>query len=683
MRILTLISARILAAALVVSPLVSPLTTAGSRGTARADDLAAAVRQVLNQVDPMIVRLRPVGRAQSADGVSSIAPTTGLVVSTDGEILTSAFALRGDPATVLVETQSGDRYPAEIVATDFLRKLVLLRTGAGQWTAPAVTPRTAARTGQWVIAVGRYYSSQTSNVAVGIVSARDRIHGLAVQTDARVSPMNYGGPLVDLDGHVHGIVVPLSPAGSGEVSAGVEWYDSGIGFAIPLEDALRSVAKLRSGKDLRPGLLGIALSGDDPFSPEVVIARVHPGGPAETAGVQPQDRIVAVNGTAVDRRAVLESAVARSYAGDVLQLKLRRGEQQRNISVTLAEQLPVVRPGFLGLLPLARPLPNAAGAAPEADAPAPDEASAAEVIVLQQGPAAAAGLSGRITILKVNETEIPHTERLTAAVAQLTPGRTVTLQFRRAEQSEPETISLTTTERPQALTAVQDQDRQAWLQAMGVTADSDAPPAREDLPLNDLGHFVLLKPGQLPAACPHGLVVLLSTAGQSEESILRRWQPVMNSHALAVAIPANPENTPLSSEDLQLLSGTLMTAITQGGTDRARIVAVAAAPQADMAVPVLLGARSPVRGLAMETGWIALPPDVRREGLANRSVLLLDEAGDRQQQALLQQAVRQLQDGGVQVLTPATSNSTASNSTAAATAAVGQIADLTLLLKAL
>ena len=73
------------------------------------------------------------------------------------------------------------------------------------------------------------------NVSVGIVSALDRIWGKAIQTDAKISPNNYGGPLVDIAGRVLGVLVPMSPDGSGEV-AGVEWYDSGIGFAVPLED---------------------------------------------------------------------------------------------------------------------------------------------------------------------------------------------------------------------------------------------------------------------------------------------------------------------------------------------------------------------------------------------------------------------------------------------------------------
>src|SRR5256885_2038084 len=70
------------------------------------------------------------------------------------------------------------------------------------------------------------------SVSVGIVSALGRMYGKAVQTDAKVSPVNYGGPLVGIDGRVQGVLVPASPRGDSD-AAGVEWYDSGIGFAIP------------------------------------------------------------------------------------------------------------------------------------------------------------------------------------------------------------------------------------------------------------------------------------------------------------------------------------------------------------------------------------------------------------------------------------------------------------------
>src|SRR5207244_5111739 len=98
-----------------------------------------------------------------------------------------------------------------------------------------------------------------------------------------VSPVNYGGPLVDIEGRVVGVLVPVSPQAGGDV-AGVEWYDGGIGFAIPLADVYASLDRLKAGKDLLPGLIGVTLKGRDMYADQPVIDRVRYGSPAQQAG---------------------------------------------------------------------------------------------------------------------------------------------------------------------------------------------------------------------------------------------------------------------------------------------------------------------------------------------------------------------------------------------------------------
>ena len=102
-------------------------------------------------------------------------------------------------------------------------------------------------------------------MAVGILSALNRVWGKAIQTDAAVSPNNYGGPLVDVRGRVLGVLVPLSPQGADEL-AGVEWYDSGIGFAIPLEDIQNILPRWKKGEDLHAGRAGLSLKGPNPYT---------------------------------------------------------------------------------------------------------------------------------------------------------------------------------------------------------------------------------------------------------------------------------------------------------------------------------------------------------------------------------------------------------------------------------
>src|SRR5438309_2740162 len=168
-------------------------------------------------------------------------PTTSLVVAQDGYIISSAFNFANKPSAIFVSLPGHkERYVAKAIATDTTRMLTLLKIEAKGLPVPETTPKKEIKVGQWSLALGRAWAALDGppSISTGIVSAIGRIWGKAIQTDAKVSPLNYGGPLVDLHGRVMGVLVPASPRGQDE-TAGVEWYDSGIGFAIPLEDINR------------------------------------------------------------------------------------------------------------------------------------------------------------------------------------------------------------------------------------------------------------------------------------------------------------------------------------------------------------------------------------------------------------------------------------------------------------
>jgi serine protease Do len=220
-----------------------------------ADEEQAAFAAAVDRVAPAVVQIETVGGLERVDGVLlGTGPTTGLAVDPGGYIISSAFNFIGKPASILVRLPDGARKPARLVATDHARMLVLLKIEAERpLLVCEIAPRRQMRVGQWTIAVGRTFQGDRPNMAVGILSALDRVWGRAIQTDAAVSPNNYGGPLVDVRGRVMGVLVPLSPQAAGEV-AGMEWYDSGIGFAIPLEHIQQVLPRLKKGEDLYPGL---------------------------------------------------------------------------------------------------------------------------------------------------------------------------------------------------------------------------------------------------------------------------------------------------------------------------------------------------------------------------------------------------------------------------------------------
>ena len=210
--------------------------------------------------------------------------------------------------------------------------------------------------GQWAIAVGRTFEQPEPNMSVGIVSATNRIWSTAIQTDAKISPANYGGPLIDIQGRVLGVLVPLSPQGQGGEVAGAEWYDSGIGFAVPLADILERLPTLKSGKDLHPGVMGISLkAGRHLFACPRSSPPCQAGSPAYKAGLRAGDTIVEIDGDAIARQSQLKHALGPALRRRQGARRLHRGKdkpERREADVELADKLIPYEHPFLGILPL-------------------------------------------------------------------------------------------------------------------------------------------------------------------------------------------------------------------------------------------------------------------------------------------------------------------------------------------
>lgn len=312
----------------------------------------AAFRAAVARVAGAVVRIEPPAGAGAA--IDS-GPSTGLVIDPQGLILASEFAVPDRVAEVVVSTAAAGRRLARVRGRDRGRGLVLLETEAVP-DAPALepAPREQLRPGQWAIAVGRGWPAAEPGVSVGVVSAIDRCWGLAVQTDAAVSPMNYGGPLVDVSGRVIGLLVPL-PADTAGMQRGSDLYDSGIGFAIPLAEVLPLVPRLRAGERLEPGVLGLAWESRDSINGEPVIGGVPAGSPAAAAGLASGDRVIGVAGRTVNRVADVRHALAPLHAGDDVVIDVERiaghaRPQRLSLTATLADRLPPTRRGLLGIV---------------------------------------------------------------------------------------------------------------------------------------------------------------------------------------------------------------------------------------------------------------------------------------------------------------------------------------------
>lgn len=588
-----------------------------------------AFQVAVRRVTPSVVRIETIGGLEQVEGVLfGTGPTTGIVATPDGYLVSSAFNFLHQPASILVQLADGTRKAARLVATDRSRMIVLLKIDADRpLPVPEPAPENELRVGQWAIAVGWTFESSGPNMAVGVLSALNRIWGKAVQTDAAVSPNNYGGPLVDIRGRVIGVLVPLSPDESSEV-AGYEWYDSGIGFAIPWQQVQALVPRLKQGKDLLPGVAGIRFAGPALFLAEPILAGCRPGSPAYQAGLRAGDRILEIEGQSISTAAGVKRELARRYAGDTVKVAYLREGKRLETRLTLADRLPPYAHPFLGILPMRDQAAPSLG--PEKMAKAKAQTKPADELhlsdgkpsatsashsprgirirwVYPEGPAAKAGLRPGDVLQRVAAFPADDADRLRNNLADLQPGQRVAVEFLRdGKPQKAEAVLAALPESPVA---------------------HDLPPAHEPLPpdrpkAQDTGTVELRVPefpntawAYVPAAydpqVPYGVVVWLhGTAGLKHEELIARWKPLCDRHDLILLAPKADEPARWQAAEARLVRALLAQLGQRYTVDGNRIVIVGEDTGGALAFRLAWSDRQTFRGLvAIDAGWIGPVPE--------------------------------------------------------------------------
>lgn len=353
-----------------------------------ADAEQAALHSAVEKAAPCVVRLETIGGDERVGKVFTVPETTGVVLTPDGWIISSSFGLAHQPDAVFVLLPDGSRHAAKVVMTDRNRKLTLLKIelpeGAAPLAVPEVAPRESFHTGQHTLALGRVLDGEVPSVTVGVLSAVNRIWGKAIQTDAAISPNNYGGPLVDIHGRVMGIITPFpmdmsagnpqsrraprtpgipdrppegdkkddapknpvpgaEPGAPQEITpaqeafAGVDLYDSGIGFAIPLETIYALLPRMQRGELKLAAPMGVSFSEEVPIFAAPVIKLVQPDSAAAKAGLEIEDKILTLNGVPVPRVADLRTQLFPLYAGDSVTITYQRKDETREVTFALEE----------------------------------------------------------------------------------------------------------------------------------------------------------------------------------------------------------------------------------------------------------------------------------------------------------------------------------------------------------
>jgi S1-C subfamily serine protease len=259
-----------------------------------------------------------------------------VVVTPDGFMLTSAHVVASGTAGVRASFVDGSEVGVEVVGTDPLSDLAVLRAEGNGFTPAVLGDAENLRVGQLVVAIGNPHGFAGS-VTAGVVSALDRslpvrsraagrIVENVIQTDAALNPGNSGGALADGHGHVVGINTAV---------AGV-----GLGLAVPINETTRKIiGALMSEGRFRRAYLGIA-GGPRPLPPRlarelsretgVEIVEVVEGSPAAGAGLRAEDLIVELNGVAVAGVDDLQRLMAGELIGESVALEtVRDGKRSR------------------------------------------------------------------------------------------------------------------------------------------------------------------------------------------------------------------------------------------------------------------------------------------------------------------------------------------------------------------
>ena len=576
----------------------------GSLAKQEEDSLRAAVARV----SPGVVRIETVGGLEKVEGLLvGVGPTTGLIVSSDGYIVSSSFNFVQQPSSILVTLPDGSRAAAQVVARDHSRMLVLLKVETNaELPTPVAVPWEEMRVGQWAVAVGRTFDPQRPNVSVGILSARGRMHGRAIQTDAKISPSNYGGPLIDIRGRVLGVLAPMSPQETTDV-AGFEWYDSGIGFAIPLVDILSRLDHWKAGKDLRRGLMGVGMKAGDPYTLPATTASAPRKSPARLAGFAPGDTIVEVDGQAIESQMQLQLQLGPRYAGDKVRVVAKRGNEIVEGEVLLVDKLPAYQDPFLGVLPRR----------------GQDEPAEGIVVryVYPESPAAQAGLriGDRIIQLgdvKFKEVNLPPRAAAPLALSAYSPGdkiKVVALRGKQSMELELEAARMPTTipgDLPPASEPL-DSETDAEVAAAEASYDDEensdpgnpntAKLGKSELQLPEFKNIcrIYVPENQRPDEPLGVLLWLHASGGDDPDRLFSRWMEYCKTNGLILLAPQASDPLKWSPTDSEFVMKCLETVSRRYTIDKRRVVAHGYQAGGAMAYHLAIAHRDAFTGVAV------------------------------------------------------------------------------------
>ncbi|MFN2484133.1 MAG: S1C family serine protease [Candidatus Limnocylindria bacterium] len=311
-------------------------------------DESSAVISATEKVGPAVVRIR----TQSGDLFGAEGVGSGFIYDSDGWIVTNRHVVEGAEALTVV-LQDTRQFEGRVIGVDTLTDLAIVKIEGNDLPPAPIGSSQDLQVGQLTIAIGSPLGNYPNSVTTGVVSGLGRqiqagdVTGTTseqlnnlIQTDAAINRGNSGGPLINSGGQVIGINTAVAATAQG------------ISFAIPIDIAKPVMEQARNGQEIRRPWIGIyyvpvteqlRAERDLPVSNGVLLSAptstdspaIIPGSPAEEAGLREGDVIVSIDGVQIDTQHELSALVLGYQPGDVVTLRVLRGDTERNMRVTL------------------------------------------------------------------------------------------------------------------------------------------------------------------------------------------------------------------------------------------------------------------------------------------------------------------------------------------------------------
>jgi serine protease Do len=272
---------------------------------------------------------------------------SGVVVDRNGYILTNNHVIEKATKITVKFNNDPTSYPARVIGADSDTDLAVIHIDKKNLIPAKIGNSDAIQVGDWSIAIGSPFGFDET-VTAGIISAlaRDvpdndnpgRSFQHFIQTDAAINPGNSGGPLLNINGEVIGINTMIASRSGG---------NQGIGFAMPVNTAVKVYNEIIREGHMTRGSIGIQFDArDDKNLLEVYggtdhgifVTKVEPNGPADKAGIKPQDVVTSINGKPIHKGQELIDTVADSPVGSTLKLGVVREKKPMTLDVVVGDR---------------------------------------------------------------------------------------------------------------------------------------------------------------------------------------------------------------------------------------------------------------------------------------------------------------------------------------------------------